>query len=72
MNAYLGPNVNEEDINVVLNYAKKDGFKVKKANNEKIIELLLEGKVIGRCVGRMEFGARSLGNLINNCRSQKQ
>ena len=71
--AYLGPKVDEEDINVVLNYAKKDGFKVKKANNEKIIELLLEGKVIGRCVGRMEFGARSLGNrsIIADPRSSK-
>ena len=72
-NAYLGPKVDKEDINVVMDYAKKDGFKVKKANNEKITELLLEGKVIGRCVGRMEFGARSLGNrsIIADPRSSK-
>jgi len=27
-----------------------------------IAGLLVEGKVLGRCVGKMEFGARSLGN----------
>ena len=30
--------------------------------NEKVAELLAEGKIIARCSGRMEFGARALGN----------
>jgi len=29
---------------------------------EKIARLLLEGVIIGRCIGRMEFGQRALGN----------
>ena len=29
---------------------------------KEVAKLLAEGKVIGRCVGRMEFGARALGN----------
>lgn len=32
------------------------------AKNKDVAKLLSEGKVIGRFVGRMEFGARSLGN----------
>jgi carbamoyltransferase len=30
--------------------------------NEKIVEALVKGEVVARCVGRMEWGARSLGN----------
>ena len=72
-NAYLGPDVNKEDIDIVLKDAKKDGFKVEIANNEKIADLLIQGRVVGRCVGRMEFGARSLGNrsIIADPRSSK-
>ena len=71
--AYLGPEVDEEDINVVLSEAKKMVFKVKIANNEKIIDLLIQERLVGRCVGRMEFGARSLGNrsIIADPRSSK-
>ncbi len=29
---------------------------------EKIVRLLLDGVIIGRCMGRMEFGQRALGN----------
>ena len=38
-----------------------------------ITDLLIQGKVVGRCVGRMEFGARSLGNrsIIADPRSSK-
>lgn len=36
-----------------------------------IVELLLQGKVLGRCVGKMEFGARSLGNRAILCDPSK-
>ncbi len=72
-NVYLGPDVSKDDINHVLNCAKKEGFTVRKASDEKIADLLIQGKVVGRCVGRMEFGARSLGNrsIIADPRSSK-
>ncbi len=71
--AYLGPNVKENDTKEVLKIANDDGFDVHTSDNDKIVELLTSGKVIGRCVGRMEFGARSLGNrsIIADARNSK-
>ena len=43
-------------------YADKVNFKHFENINEKIVELLIAGKIIARCTGRMEFGARALGN----------
>ena len=70
---YLGPDVSKEDINQCLLKAKKEGFIVETANNSKIADLLIKGKVIGRCVGRAEFGARALGNrsIIADARNRK-
>ena len=42
--------------------ARNDGFFVEEANNETVSDLLMKGFIIGRCDGRMEFGARALGN----------
>ncbi len=41
------------------------------ASNELIADLLVQGKVLGRCVGNMEFGARSLGNRAIICNASK-
>ena len=59
---YLGPSV--EDDNEVLTEAEEHpDFEVyRNISNEKIAELIAQGIVIGRCVGRMEFGQRALGN----------
>ena len=42
-------------------------------NSDRVVDLLISGKVIGRCVGKMEFGARSLGNrsIITEARSRR-
>ena len=41
--------------------------------NKKIGELLSEGKIVARCNGKMEFGARALGNrsILTNPSNQK-
>lgn len=36
-----------------------------------LADLLISGKVLGRCVGKMEFGARSLGNRAILCDPSK-
>jgi len=36
-----------------------------------LADLLAEGKVLGRCVGKMEFGARALGNRSILCNPSK-
>jgi carbamoyltransferase len=35
---------------------------IENAKDEDVAKLLTEGKVVARCIGRMEFGARALGN----------
>jgi len=61
-NLYLGPNVENLDkiIKIALNNNELDI--IKNCNNNMIAKFLSKGKVIARCVGRSEFGQRSLGN----------
>tara|TARA_Y100001935_G_scaffold255654_1_gene270565 strand:- start:24712 stop:26517 length:1806 start_codon:yes stop_codon:yes gene_type:complete len=59
---YLGPDVNKKDMDLCISSAKEEGFFIDSSNDSKVADLLVKGKVIGRCVGRAEFGARSLGN----------
>lgn len=40
-------------------------------DNDMLAQLFIEGKVLGRCVGNMEFGARSLGNRAILCDPSK-
>jgi carbamoyltransferase len=42
----------------------KDAVKFEKAENinERVVELLVNRKIVARCSGKMEFGARALGN----------
>lgn len=61
---YLGPELNDKDL-----YKKIKKFKkykktklIKNFKNEQVVNYLLKGKVIGRAVGRAEFGQRALGN----------
>lgn len=62
---YLGPSFSNEEIERFLkkeNYFGK--YTIDKLDNieEKIAQLLAQGKVVGRLSGRMEWGARALGN----------
>lgn len=61
---YLGPDLSSEEISAVIDRHKLAGFCDIKAgvNAEFVARRLIEGVVIGRCSGGMEFGARALGN----------
>ena len=62
-NLYLGPSINpKEEENIIKKFRAKR-YKVIKIKSQKLIaKNLLDGKVLARCVDRMEFGPRSLGN----------
>jgi len=62
---YLGPSFSNADVEQFLKkgkYEKK--YTINKIDNieKEIAQLLAHGKVVGRVNGRMEWGARSLGN----------
>lgn len=67
---YLGDDFSDESVlkeikkNEKLSKKAKDEFKWKHVKSiEKVIaKLLAEGQIVARCKGRMEFGARALGN----------
>jgi len=64
-NLYLGPDYTEAEINQVLKKSECfSKYLVSKVKNieKKIAELLAEGKIVARFSGRMEWGARALGN----------
>jgi carbamoyltransferase len=63
--AYLGPDVRDSEIEAVIKSRDLTSrYKVSEhaAIEEKIAELLVSDGVVARCAGRMEFGARALGN----------
>lgn len=63
---YLGPQYSEDEIKLAIKrFVKKDKkiSVLKKTNIEKDVALLLSrGEVVARFNGKMEFGARALGN----------
>lgn len=63
-NLYLGPEFNGKEImSTIKKYGKEFNFhKLGLNKNKHIAKLLVEGKIIARFAGRMEFGARALGN----------
>lgn len=62
--AYLGPSHSGEEIKEFLKQKNKGGKFILEENvtNRKLAQYLVNGKIIGLCRGRMEFGARALGN----------
>jgi carbamoyltransferase len=63
--AYLGTRVTDEDTEAVIRARGLEGrYKIAFQDRieEKIAELLVSDGVVARCAGRMEFGARALGN----------
>lgn len=72
--AYLGPQANKQDIKAIIELAVTKGYSVReKPKSEYLAQLLNKGKIIGRCVGRSEFGVRALGNrsILADPRSQE-
>ena len=62
-NLYLGTDVCAEEVK---DYIEKnvlnEKYKVSVVTNDEIANLLADGEIIARVCGRMEFGARALGN----------
>jgi len=58
---YLGPEYSREDIEKSLQKSKNP-YKFYENIEDKIGELLAQGKVVARFNGRMEYGPRALGN----------
>jgi carbamoyltransferase len=63
--AYLGPDVKDAEIEDVIrrrDLASRHRVSEPAAIEERIADLLVSDGVVARCAGRMEFGARALGN----------
>ena len=59
---YLGSKISDEEIKKVVN-SKCKKFKIlKDVKNKNIAKWIANGLIVARCVGRMEFGQRALGN----------
>ena len=62
-NSYLGPAAAPEEVKKALVKARANGCRVIESPSPAYLaDSLDKGLVIGRCVGRSEFGARALGN----------
>jgi carbamoyltransferase len=61
---YLGPDVQEKDELEVITFASDQLLYsiTKNPSDNLVAQYLADGKVVARCMGRMEFGQRSLGN----------
>ena len=60
---YLGPKAQNIDENKIINNLDKKKYSYEdNPTAKKIAHFLSEGKIIGRCADRMEFGQRALGN----------
>jgi len=70
---YLGDDVTAEDALAAVKQFRgdKDYEIIDGVDNDYVAELLVKGKVLARCVGGMEFGARSLGNRAILCDPSK-
>lgn len=71
--AYLGYEVTKAEAGKAVEpFRAGAGYKiVDNPSADMLADLLLKGKVLGRCTGRMEFGARSLGNRAILCDPSK-
>ncbi|MGH7356517.1 MAG: carbamoyltransferase N-terminal domain-containing protein, partial [Candidatus Rokuibacteriota bacterium] len=63
--AYLGPSIDDGEVERLIragDLASRHRVSEPASIEEKIAELLVSDGVVARCAGRMEFGARALGN----------
>lgn len=62
-NIYFGPDFAEKEImNAIHKFKNKINYKKTPNINKFTAELLARGEIVARCSGKMEFGARALGN----------
>ena len=59
---YLGPDATEDFSEAQRRYGDRVEFEYVADPERKTAELLAAGHIVARCSGRMEFGARALGN----------
>jgi carbamoyltransferase len=63
--AYLGPSIDDAEVDALVrtrDLASRHRVSEPAQMEERIAELLVSDGVVARCAGRMEFGARALGN----------
>jgi carbamoyltransferase len=63
--AYLGPSIDDDEVEALVrtrDLAARHRVSEPARMEERIAELLVADGVVARCAGRMEFGARALGN----------
>ena len=70
---YFGPEITDKEVRESLqNRHAYDHFNlIENPSADEVARILAEGKVIARCAGRMEFGARALGNRSIFCDPSK-
>ena len=62
-NLYLGTEVDLDEVKRFIGTNKlSEKYNVSPVSNDEIAKLLADGEIVARVVGRMEFGARALGN----------
>jgi carbamoyltransferase len=61
-NIYLGPKYNDDQIKKILTTSAKKFKIIKIKSLDEVSRLLKKGLIVARFSGRMEFGARALGN----------
>lgn len=61
---YLGTSFTDEDVKQAISELKNQDFEFEYIGDieKQIAQLLAKGEIVARCKGRMEFGARALGN----------
>lgn len=67
--AYLGYKITDEEIKDLLQKHKiEKNYKIlRNATDKNVVNLLISDKIVARCAGAMEFGARALGNRSILC-----
>jgi carbamoyltransferase len=63
--AYLGPSIDDDEVDALVrgrDLGARHRVSEPARMEERIAELLVSDGVVARCAGRMEFGARALGN----------
>ena len=63
--AYLGPSIDDAEVEAVIrtrDLAARHRVSEPAQMEERLADLLVSDGVVARCAGRMEFGARALGN----------
>jgi len=67
-NAYLGYEIDDRKVLSIISKINNTEYSItNKEINKKVAKLLIEKKIIARCCGKAEFGARALGNRSILC-----